>query len=113
MELKKVIVLSYWFPPCELTASQRAYSWALNFKKFGYDISTTEPFVIYKYLLQNPTKRIKTINSIKAKGHNACEFVWNEVTINPVTKVEISLKKSNKPLKLLNFSLITQSCQKS
>jgi hypothetical protein len=36
MELKKVIVLSYWFPPCELTASQRAYSWALNFKKFGY-----------------------------------------------------------------------------
>ncbi|MFN5627828.1 MAG: glycosyltransferase [Bacteroidota bacterium] len=36
MELKKVIILSYWFPPCELTASQRPYSWALNFKKFGY-----------------------------------------------------------------------------
>jgi glycosyltransferase involved in cell wall biosynthesis len=36
MQLKKVIILTYWFPPCELTASQRPYSWALNFNKFGY-----------------------------------------------------------------------------
>ena len=57
------------------------------------DASNVE-LVIYKYLLQNPTKRIKSINSIKAKGHNACEFVWNEVTINPVTKVEISLSNN-------------------
>ena len=53
------------------------------------DASNIE-LVIYSYLLQNPTKRIKTINSIKAKGRNACEFMWNEVIINPTTKVQTS-----------------------
>jgi len=44
--------------------------------------------VIYNYILQNPNKRIRTIKSIKAKGVNACEFVWDEVTVNPTTRVE-------------------------
>jgi len=57
------------------------------------DASNVE-LVIYNYLLQNPTKRIKTINSIKAKGVNCCEFVWDEVTINPTTKAETDLKKN-------------------
>ncbi len=35
IELKKVIVLAYFFPPCNLTASQRVYSWAKDFKKSG------------------------------------------------------------------------------
>lgn len=33
--MKKVIILSYFFPPCNLTASQRAFSWAKHFHKFG------------------------------------------------------------------------------
>jgi hypothetical protein len=57
------------------------------------DASNIE-LVIYNYLLQNPTKRIKTINGIKAKGVNACEFVWNEVIMNPVTKL-ISSSNNN------------------
>jgi hypothetical protein len=49
--------------------------------------------IIYNYYLQNPNKRIKTINNIKARGKNACEFIWDEVTYNPSTKGETDYKK--------------------
>lgn len=34
--LKKIIIISYFFPPCNLTASQRAFSWAKYLSKFGF-----------------------------------------------------------------------------
>ena len=34
--MKRIIILSYFFPPCNLTASQRAFSWAKYLSKFGY-----------------------------------------------------------------------------
>lgn len=34
--MKKVLILSYFFPPCNLTASQRALGWAKYLKGFGY-----------------------------------------------------------------------------
>lgn len=34
--MQKVIILSYFFPPCNLTASQRAYGWARSLNKYGY-----------------------------------------------------------------------------
>lgn len=34
--MKKVLILSYFFPPCNLTASQRALGWAKYMKKYGY-----------------------------------------------------------------------------
>jgi hypothetical protein len=34
--LKKVLIISYFFPPCNLTASQRALSWAKYLHQFGY-----------------------------------------------------------------------------
>src|ERR1043165_2325521 len=34
--MKKVLVLSYFFPPCNLTASQRAQSWANYLSLYGY-----------------------------------------------------------------------------
>lgn len=34
--MKKVLIVSYFFPPCNLTASQRAMSWARYLKLFGY-----------------------------------------------------------------------------
>ena len=33
---KRVLILSYFFPPCNLTASQRAMSWAKYLGEFGY-----------------------------------------------------------------------------
>lgn len=32
----KVLILSYFFPPCNITSSQRAYSWAKYLGEFGY-----------------------------------------------------------------------------
>jgi len=34
--MQKVLILSYFFPPCNLTASQRAYGWAKYLNMFGY-----------------------------------------------------------------------------
>ena len=34
--MEKVLIISYFFPPCNLTASQRAYNWAKYLKGFGY-----------------------------------------------------------------------------
>lgn len=51
-EKKRILILSYFFPPCNLTASQRAMSWAKYLHEFGYfpvivtrnwDRSITEP----------------------------------------------------------------------
>lgn len=39
--MKKVLIISYFFPPCELTASQRPYGWAKHLKSLGYN-----PFII-------------------------------------------------------------------
>jgi glycosyltransferase involved in cell wall biosynthesis len=35
--MKKVIILSYFFPPCQLTASQRSFGWAKCLKNEGWD----------------------------------------------------------------------------
>lgn len=34
--MKKILILSYFFPPCNLTASQRSYGWAKYLNRFGY-----------------------------------------------------------------------------
>lgn len=33
--MKRVLILAYFFPPCNLTASNRAYGWVKYFHKFG------------------------------------------------------------------------------
>ena len=35
--MKKVLILSYFFPPCQLTAAQRSYGWAKCLKNEGWD----------------------------------------------------------------------------
>ena len=39
--LNKILIISYFFPPCSLTASNRAFFWAKYLKDYGY-----EPIVI-------------------------------------------------------------------
>lgn len=34
--MKKVLIISYFFPPCNLTASQRTYAWAKYLRELGY-----------------------------------------------------------------------------
>ena len=50
--------------------------------------------VIYSYYLNNPSVRIKSINNVRPKGKNACEFKWDEVTYNATTKSETNFKKN-------------------
>jgi len=35
--MKKILILSYHFPPMNVIASQRALGYANNFKKFGFE----------------------------------------------------------------------------
>ena len=35
--MENVLIISYFFPPCNLTASQRAFNWAKYLKEFGYN----------------------------------------------------------------------------
>lgn len=34
--MQKILILSYFFPPCNLTASQRTFFWAKYLNEFGY-----------------------------------------------------------------------------
>lgn len=34
--MQKIIIIAYFFPPCNLTASQRPYAWAKYLPQFGY-----------------------------------------------------------------------------
>ena len=34
--MQKILIVSYFFPPCNLTASQRAFSWAKYLNRFGF-----------------------------------------------------------------------------
>ena len=56
--MKKILIISYFFPPCNLTASQRADSWAKNLHKFGY-----YPIVItrnWNHDIKNPFDTMKS-----------------------------------------------------
>ena len=51
--MEKVLIISYFFPPCNLTASRRALNWAQNLREFGYD-----PIVItrkWDHEIKNPS----------------------------------------------------------
>jgi hypothetical protein len=43
---------------------------------------------IDQYHLQNPAKRIKTVNIIEPRGKDGCYYKWNTVTFDPATRQE-------------------------
>jgi len=62
--MQKVLIISYFFPPCNLTASQREHSWAKYLIRFGHgtpwiadykDAWTTSTFV---NTVNNPIKKL-------------------------------------------------------
>jgi glycosyltransferase involved in cell wall biosynthesis len=48
MQAKKILILTYFFPPCNLTAGQRSLGWAQYLKNFGY-----EPVIVTRNWEQN------------------------------------------------------------
>ena len=68
--MKKVLIISYFFPPCNLTASQRSMGWARYLKNEGWD-----PIVITR----NWDKHIANPNDIhKDSGDELIHKVTNE-----------------------------------
>lgn len=58
------------------------------------DLSNVE-MVIDSFKQQHPTKRIKTIHNIQAKGNNVCQFIWDEIDISNPSSVS---RKTNRIL---------------
>ncbi|MFW5700794.1 MAG: hypothetical protein ACOCWM_03805, partial [Cyclobacteriaceae bacterium] len=48
--MKKVLILSYFFPPANFAGSYRIYAWARHLYKFGY-----HPVVITRHWAENET----------------------------------------------------------
>jgi hypothetical protein len=44
--------------------------------------------IIEAYSIQQPDTHIKAIKSIKPKGQNVCQFMWDEVKVDPVSQIE-------------------------
>ena len=54
--MQKILIISYFFPPCSLTASQRPYNWANYLNEFGYD-----PIVLTR-IWENPIKQHRDLS---------------------------------------------------
>ena len=51
--------------------------------------------IIYNYFLKNPNKRIRSIKSIKNKGKNCCEYIWDEDDVDADGSITNSYKDVN------------------
>jgi glycosyltransferase involved in cell wall biosynthesis len=75
--MRKIIIISYFFPPCNLTAGQRPYSWYIYLHRFGY-----YPIVITRKW----EKQIHTysdVNQISPPGITIEKQEWGEVHYLP------------------------------
>lgn len=64
--MKKVLIISYFFPPCSLTASERVYSWAKWLNKFGL-----HPVIITRKW----EERLKTLKDVSIPTSDGIEYV--------------------------------------
>ncbi len=73
--LKRIVIVAYFFPPCNLTAAQRALGWAKYFKGFGY-----YPIIItrnWDIEINNPKDTLKTTEqSVKHIKHDDYEVYY-------------------------------------
>lgn len=75
--MKKVLIISYFFPPCNLTASQRPFSWYSFLHEMGY-----YPIVVTRKW----EKEIKTyadVNQLSSKGIEIEKQHWGEIHYVP------------------------------
>jgi hypothetical protein len=75
--LKKVLIISYFFPPCNLTASERTYSWAKWLHKYGY-----YPVIISRKW-EKKLKSLKDVSIPSSKGVLHEKFDTHEVYYLP------------------------------
>lgn len=109
--MKKILIISYFFPPCNLTAAQRAYGWAKHLKQFGY-----YPIIItrsWEHKIESPEDVLrasgKSIHHIKEDDYEVYYMPYY-----PGLRDRLFVKLKNSPLqvisKLLTFwNLMSES----
>ncbi len=75
--LKKILIITYFFPPCNLTASQRTFSWAKWLHKFGY-----YPVVVSRKW-EKKLNSIKDVSTLSSDGISHDKFENYEVYYLP------------------------------
>lgn len=75
--LKKILIISYFFPPCNLTASERSYSWAKWLHKYGY-----YPVIVSRKW-EEKLKSLKDVSIPSSKGVLNEKFETHEVYYLP------------------------------
>jgi len=87
----------------DVTSLQEDYRKEVNFNVLPYIVRCTKPTIsinqcidlsnitqiVDAYSVLKPNVHIKTIKNIKTKGQNVCQYIWDEVTYDPVTQKEL------------------------
>lgn len=64
--MQKVLILTHFFPPCNLTAAQRSWSWTQDLHQFGY-----HPIIVTRHWTNGPEQ-----HSIKHEKHEHFEIYF-------------------------------------
>ncbi len=75
--MKQILIISYFFPPCELTSSRRTQSWAKELAKLGYDVHVLTRKWDY------PVRSFKDIHLPSSDGKSVSEIDGYKVTAVP------------------------------
>lgn len=75
--MKKVLLISYFFPPCELTSSRRIQSWASELTKLGYDVH------VLTRKWDHPVRSFKDVHLATSEGTSVSEVDGYKVTAVP------------------------------
>lgn len=75
--MKKILIISYFFPPCNLTASQRVASWAKHLNKSGY-----YPIIVTRKW-EKHIQSFKDCHYTTTNGTNIEKHDYYEVHYNP------------------------------
>jgi glycosyltransferase involved in cell wall biosynthesis len=75
--LKKVLLISYFFPPCEMTSSRRVESWAKELSKLGYEVH------VLTRKWDHPVRSFKDIHLPTSEGTSTSEIDGYKVTAVP------------------------------
>ncbi|MFT7588931.1 MAG: hypothetical protein ACI959_001145 [Limisphaerales bacterium] len=107
--MKKVLIISYFFPPCNLTAANRVGSWAEQLSDFGYyPIVVTRNWnkeVTYKEVLtENSVNQVEIVKNARSEVHYLPYF--SSLRDKLFTK-PFPLNQLSKPLTL--FELVGQN----
>ena len=100
--LKKVLIISYFFPPCNLTASQRAFGWSKYLKKYGY-----KPIVVTRSWDNNIKfpEDVLTKSGAELRYEKTEDFEVYQLPYRPGIRDKIFTQFSGNPLQNLSKPL--------